>query len=206
MSPDLLTALTLEAGEPPGDELSARVLDAALELSAASGTRNLTIDDVAARAQVGRMTIYRRFGDRGGLIQALVAREGRRCLAELDAASAPNAPIEDQLIAGFLTSLRLTREHPLLNRLARVEPESVLRSLRDDGVFAMGRLFLAERLRASQRAKVLSADVNADEVAEVVVRLMFSFVLLPESVLPLEDEERAAEVARRVFVPLLQTG
>lgn len=189
--------------EPPSDALSERVLDAALALSAASGLRNLTMDEVARRARVGRMTVYRRFGDKERLVEALAVREARRCLAELDAAIGPDAPIEDQIAEGFVTSLRLAREHPLLNRLARLEPETVLEALVEDGgaVFAAARAFLAGRLLASQEAGVLGA-VDVDATAELLVRLAFSFVLIQESVLPLDDETRAREVARRLIAPV----
>jgi AcrR family transcriptional regulator len=190
--------------EPPTDALSARILDAALALSAASGVRNLTIDDVARRAGVGRMTVYRRFGEKARLIDALAVREARRILAELDAAAPPEAPIDEQVAAGFVTSLRIAREHPLLQRLASFEPEAVLDAVRAGPAFAMARAFLAERLRASQRAGVLG-DVDAEAAAELLVRLMLSFVLLPQSVLPIDDDERARESARLLIAPILGT-
>lgn len=190
--------------EPPSDAASERILDAALALSAASGVQHLTMDAVARRARVGRMTVYRRFGHKDRLVEALAVREGRRCLAELDAASRADAPIEDQVAAGFATSLRIVREHPLLGRLARVEPESVLTALADRGgaLFAMARAYLAERLRESQRAGVLG-PVDVEETAELLVRLAFSFVLIQETVLPLEDERRIRDVARRLIAPML---
>jgi TetR/AcrR family transcriptional regulator, repressor for uid operon len=189
---------------PPDDALSGRILDAALALSAASGVRNLTMDDVASRAGVGRMTVYRRFGDKSRLVEGLAVREARRCLAQLDAAANPDDPIEDQVAEGLVTSLRIAREHPLLNRLARHEPEAVLGVflVDDSAVFRMARRFLAERLRASQRAGVLG-PVDADEAAELLVRLTISFVLIQDSVLPLHDEARTREVARRLFAPVL---
>jgi AcrR family transcriptional regulator len=184
--------------------MSARILDAALQLAAASGVRHLTMDDVARRAGVGRMTVYRRFGDKARLVEALAVRESRRCLEELDAAIGPEAPIEDQVAAGFVTSLRLAREHPLLNRLARFEPEAVLGALLADGgtVFAAARGFVAARLRASQEAGVLG-QVDVEQPAELLVRVALSFVLVQESALPLDDEERAAELARRLIAPML---
>jgi AcrR family transcriptional regulator len=193
--------------EPPSDRVSERILDAALALAAASGIRHLTMDDVARRARVGRMTVYRRFGDRGRLIEALVVRESRRCLAELDAAIGPDAAIEDQIAEGFVSSLRIAREHPLLNRLARFEPETVLDALVADGgaVFAAGRAFVAARLRASQEVGVLGA-VDVDEAAELLVRLAFSFVLIQESVLPLDDEARTRALAQRLIAPVLDAA
>src|SRR5919198_5048128 len=157
-APVTLLTRALDADvEPPDDAVSERILDAALSLAAASGIRHLTMDDVAQRAGVGRMTVYRRFGDKARLVEALTVREGRRCLEELDAAIGPDAPIEEQVAAGFVPSLRLAREHPLLNRLARFEPEAALAALLADGsaVFAAARAFVAARLRASQEAGVI---------------------------------------------------
>jgi TetR/AcrR family transcriptional regulator, repressor for uid operon len=190
--------------EPPDDAMSERILDAALALAASSGVRHLTMDDVARRARVGRMTVYRRFGTRENLLEALTTREGRRCLAELDDAMAPDAPIVDQVAEGFVTSLRLAREHPLLARLARSEPDSMLESLRADGggMFAFARAFLAERLRASQRAGVLGA-VQVEESAELLVRLAFSFVLIDDTVMPVDDEPRCRALARSLVAPIL---
>lgn len=194
--------------EPPSDPLSERILDAALDLSAASGLRHLTMDDVARRARVGRMTVYRRFGDRARLLDALAVRESRRCLAQLDAAIGPDAPIEEQIAEGFVTSLRLAREHPLLNRLARFEPDAVVGVLAEDGgaVFAAARAFVTARLRESQEAGVLGERLDAPEAAELLVRLAFSFVLIQESVLPLGDDARAREVARRLIAPVVRAA
>ncbi len=201
----LLTRALDPAVEPPDDATSERVLDAALALAAASGIQRLTMDEIATRAGVGRMTVYRRFGDKDRLLDALAVREARLCLAELDAISDPAAPIADQVAAGFATSLRLAREHPLLNRLARVEPESVLAALTANGsaLFAMSRAFVAQRLRESQRAGVLEADVEVETAAEMLVRLAFSFVLIQETALPLDDEESVRTIARQLVAPIL---
>jgi hypothetical protein len=122
----------------------------------------------------------------------------------LDAASDPAAPIADQVAAGLVASVRLAREHPLLNRLARVEPESVLESLNADGgaIFAVAREFVASRLRAAQASGSL-ADVDVVAAAELLVRIAVSFVLVQQSALPLEDEAALGEVARRLIAPIL---
>jgi len=188
----------------PEDELSERILDATLAIAADSGVRRLTVEDVAARARVGRVTVYRRFGSKQALMDALAARESMRLLAELDAATPQEGPIEDRIAAGFVTSLRLIREHPLLSRLARVEPDSVLAALTDSGGanFALARAFLAARLREAQQEGDVGA-IDVEQAAELLVRLCVSFVLIRDSVLPLEDPEQAAEVARRLIAPVV---
>jgi AcrR family transcriptional regulator len=192
------------AAAPPSDAVSERILDAALALAAASGISNLTMEQVARRAGLSRMTVYRRFGDRERLLQQLAVRECRRCLAELDASSAPDAPIEEQIAEGLVTSLRLAREHPLLGRLARVEPGAALQTLTADhgALLSLARQGLSTRLRASQRAGMLG-ELEVDEAAELLVRIAVSFVLLPDSVLPLDDDEQVRELARRTIAPML---
>ena len=203
----LAPLMLLGADDPelPDDAVSSRILDAAFDLTAASGVQHLTMNAVARRARVGRMTVYRRFGGKQALVRALGVREGRRCIAEIDAASSPDAPIAEQVAAGLATSLRLTREHPLMSRLIKLEPETVLAALTKDGgaLFGIARTYVAERLRESQRAGQLG-EIDVDEAAELLVRLGVSFALIPESVLPLEDEERIRGLARRLLAPILE--
>jgi AcrR family transcriptional regulator len=169
MTTSLVRALAQEVPENAD-----HILDAALAIAAASGIRNLTMEDVARRAGVGRMTVYRRFGTREALVDALAGREARRCLAELDAASPVDAPLAEQVAAGFTTALRLTREHPLLARLARVEPDTVLQAFTGSALLPMCTAYLADRL---ERAGV-AAD---EELAELLVRVVISFILLPDT-------------------------
>jgi AcrR family transcriptional regulator len=201
MGADLLA----RAADPPTDAMSERILDAALALAGASGLRHLTMDDVSAEAGVGRMTVYRRFGEKARLVEALAVRESRRVLAELDAATPADAPIVDQIVEGFVVSLRLGREHPLLSRLALREPQSLLAAIGADGqaLFAAGRAFAAARLRAAQEAGVLG-PIPVDEVAELLVRLAASFVLIPETVLPVENDAQVRALARQLIGHVLE--
>lgn len=191
--------------EPPGDSASERILDAALELVAAAGLRHLTMDGAATRAGVGRMTVYRRFGDRESLIDALAARESRRCLAELDRAVDPSLPVAEGIAQGFVASLRLIRTHPLLQRFSRFEPEAALAALNADGaaILVMGREFVAARLADAQARGELSGDLESTYAAELLVRLGLSFLLMPESALPLSEPEAAAATARELIAPIL---
>ena len=208
-TPSSLLAAGLTAGQAdaPSDATSERILDAALTLAAASGLRNLTMDDVAARAKVGRMTVYRRFGDKRRLLEALGAREVQRCLAELDAAGDPADPIAEQIADGFVASMRIAREHPLLNRLASVEPEAVLEVTIADGAatFAMARAYMAARLRAAQAEGSLG-EMEVDAAAEILVRLAISFVLIQPTTLPLDDERRTRALARQLIAPIVSSA
>lgn len=70
----------------------ARVLEAAAALHAEGGVAALTTDAVAARAGVGKGTIYRRFTDKGGLAAALLDERGRRLQERLLGGPPPLGP------------------------------------------------------------------------------------------------------------------
>jgi AcrR family transcriptional regulator len=190
--------------EPPADATSERILDAALDLCAASGIRHLTMDDVAARARVGRMTVYRRFGDKGRLVEALAVRECRRVLARLEAGLDRSKPIDERIADGFAATLRIAREHPMLNRLARTEPDTVIAALagEDAHVLVLARTFLAAQIRMGQEAGELPPS-DPDQVAELLVRLGASFVLMQDSVIPLADDEAARRFALAHIAPIV---
>ena len=207
MTPTTLIQRALGAAtenRPPDDRMSERILDAALELIAASGLHKLTMDDIAARAGVGRMTVYRRFGERERLIDALAIREVRRLLAELDAAVDTTDPVAEQIADGFATSLRLIREHPLLDRFARHEPETALAALNADGgaIFMLSRAFTAELIREAQRRGEVG-PLDPEHAAELLVRIGVSFVLIPGTGLPVDDEAQARDLARHLIAPIL---
>jgi AcrR family transcriptional regulator len=185
------------------DAMGERILDAALELTAASGLRHLTMDDIAARASLGRMTVYRRFGTRAELIEALAVRECRRCLGVIAAALDPALPIDARIAEGFIATLRVVRDHPLLERLARVEPDAFLSELRrdDSAVFRLVREFLTAWIGAAQdRGELIPGDPVP--LADLTLRVCASFVLFPDSVIG-QDEDVTRATVRAMVGPLL---
>jgi AcrR family transcriptional regulator len=203
-----VATLLARAADPaviaPDDPTSTRILDAALEAAAASGIKHLTVDEVARRAGVGRVTVYRRFGDRQGLVEALGVREARRVLAMLDESTDLDRPVADQVADAFVAGLRLLREHPLLHRLVTHEPDVLLDALTNEraALFPFARAYVASRLAADRTGGVRD-DAELLEIAEAFVRITVSFALVPQTALELEDDERARDVARRLIAPLV---
>ncbi|MBO8194959.1 TetR/AcrR family transcriptional regulator [Streptomyces oryzae] len=65
---------TARRGRPRKQEADARILDAALELLLDCGYDRFSVDEVAAKAQVAKTTLYRRWPTKDHLIVAVVAR------------------------------------------------------------------------------------------------------------------------------------
>jgi AcrR family transcriptional regulator len=91
-----------------------RILEAALRVLAERGAEGTSIDAVAAEACLGKGTIFRRFGDRSGLFQALLD-EHLRAFQDAFMFGAPplgpGAPAEDRLVAFLDGLLDLHDEH-----------------------------------------------------------------------------------------------
>ena len=91
-----------------------RILRAAEELFATRGVANTSMDDIAACAKVGKGTLYRRFGDRGGLALALLNEREAAFQDEVlrgPPPLGPGAPAAERLQAFFSALCDLLDRH-----------------------------------------------------------------------------------------------
>lgn len=198
-----LLARALE-NAPAGDPLTEKILDAAREQFMTFGLRRSTVDDVAKRAKVSRVTVYRRVGNKDELVQQVLLREYRHFVSEVDAAVAGLPTMEERMVEGFAAILRLIRGHPLIGGLMRLEPETMLPylTLESGPSFLAMRGYLAAHLRRARRAEGREGR-DPTPVAELMVRITVSFLLNPVSCFALDDDDQAREFARRYLMPLL---
>jgi AcrR family transcriptional regulator len=204
--PGALISLALDPEvATPADPISERILDAAVQLVAEGGIRALTMDAVADRARVGRMTVYRRFGDRARLEQALGVRETRRGLAQVAAAQAdPDLGAAERIAEGFVAALRVAREHPFFSRISPVDAVIAMNAP-DDRSMTLARDFIATQIRDGPRRGEMR-DADPQIAAELLLRIGASFLLLPRSVIPIGDEDAAHDVAMKLIAPILTSG
>lgn len=106
----------------PGPDDS--LLDAARHCLLAVGWKRTTLTDVARRAGVSRMTIYRRWPDMATLLSDLMTREWSGVVDEsiLDM----GAPPVDRLATGITRTVAALRENELFRKIMYVDPELLL--------------------------------------------------------------------------------
>jgi len=91
-----------------------RILAAAGRLFASCGPANVTMDDIAKAAGVGRGTLYRRYPDRAAIATALLDSHERELQAKLlagDPPLGPGAPPVARLAAFYEAMVELLERH-----------------------------------------------------------------------------------------------
>ena len=122
------------------------------------GVRRATLTEVARRAGLSRMTVYRRYSDAPELMRALMSQEFGAVLADAQAAAQEFPAGLERVVAGVIGTVERLVEHPLMLRLLELEPEAMLP-------------YLTERIGEFQRAarETLASSV-ADAQAHGAVR------------------------------------
>lgn len=128
-----------------GDESTPRdaYLDAARDCILDLGWRRTTLTEVARRAGVSRMTIYRSWSDMQQLLGDLMTREWAGVVAATVAGEDPGATAVDRLVGDIVGSVRTLRDNELFLRIVELDPELLLpyllsrRGRSQDAILAM---------------------------------------------------------------------
>jgi AcrR family transcriptional regulator len=181
---------SLAPGSAAGSRTAEDVLlDAARTRVIAVGLRRTTLTDVARRAGVSRMTMYRRWPDMASLMADLMTREWVG-LAQRAQAWAAGETARDRAVSMLVTGVRELRAHPMFRRIIELDPEVLLPYLVDrrgtsqdhvlgmlteavdaghgDGSIRAGNpALLARGALLAVHGFVLSTDTMTDEVSDV---------------------------------------
>lgn len=192
----------------PHDDVDETILDAALERVLQVGIRRSSLEDIARRAGVSRVTIHRRFGGKDNLVEAMLERETRRILAEVTAIATTASGIDAQIEETILYVLLQTRMHRMVTELLRVAPEEVLGfyTVQGERQVRMGIDYIVEMLAHARRLGLID-DYDIRPVAELVARLAHSLMLTPDGGgVEFTDPDAARQFVRSTVVPLMKHG
>lgn len=202
----LLERAYLDALEQPDeDPTRTRVLDAAYEQFCRMGIQRSSMEEVARRAKLSRITLYRKFDTKDALVDQVILREFRRYFTRFlhDITFAETAA--DRVVLGFVSSLRAIRTNPLIGGLLDTEPTLLAGSIvgSDGRMLAAVRQFVTGQLRREQQAGTVSDTLDTELVAEMMVRVSASFLTTPSHIVDLDDDTQLASIARQFLVPML---
>lgn len=202
----LLARAFLDAADGAApDQGNAVILAAARELFLAQGVQRTTMEDIAQRAGVSRITIYRRTDSKEALLEQVVLGEFRRYFDDFVLDIAGARTLEERVVRGFVGSLRSARNNPLIGQLWMGGTTTAPTILGEGGrTVELVRSFVAGQLRREQEAGLVGDDIDVEMIAEIWVRLCGSFLLSPDGLVDIEDDEQLAHIARTYLLPMLQ--
>ncbi|OMC52884.1 TetR family transcriptional regulator [Mycobacterium sp. IS-2888] len=190
------------------DEMTTRILAATLEQAELVGMRRITMEDVARRSGVGRATLYRRFPTKGALIDAVVLAEARHYFDGHAQACSQATGLEDRLVYGTVFTVTFLREHALLKKLLRTEPETILPSLTTDAGPILD--FAIDQSAAELRAEIYGTKTTTPDqerhlrtVAELHTRLTLSFIVTQHSGINLATVDDTRAFVRQYLLPMI---
>jgi AcrR family transcriptional regulator len=175
-----------------------QLLDAAREAILDVGWSRTTLTDIARRAGVSRMTVYRAWPDMQSLLGDLMTREWTEIVsaAWTGPRDAAGQPTRGAIVQGVVRTMRAVRRNALLLRIIETDPQLLLPYLLDrsgrsqDHVVAL----LADRISAAQRLGEVRRG-SADLLARSVVLAAHGFTLSAHTMLP-GARDRRADVRR----------
>lgn len=140
------------------------ILRAAAEEVAAVGLRRTSLTDVARRAGVSRMTVYREYGDAPTLWRSLLTAEIGEVVAQADeSASTSTSNGRERLVEAVALAVSRLAEHPLVTRVLELDPELILPFVVDR--LGSGQQLAVERIREMLAAGITDGSIGDRDVA-----------------------------------------
>lgn len=189
------------------------ILEAALQQIAITGVRRTSADDIARRAGINRVTLYRRLGGRESIIRAAYLQETARVLGIIESAIGQVPPPgtrgfdpADYVVDFFSVTIKTLRQNRILRQLLEADREETLVSLTFDAgeTLRVSSAFCADRMR-QLRAHLdpVPPDDDIEAVAMTLARLSQSLLLTQDAPPSLRTRPQMRSYAEKVIVPMV---
>ncbi|MFE6733499.1 TetR/AcrR family transcriptional regulator [Microbacterium sp. NPDC057650] len=186
---------------PTWDATQSRVLDAADEVMVRRGVHDVTIAELARRAEVSRPTIYRSWSDADDVVRTALLRRAAGILARFPARDRDR----DDVVEDVLRFIRLFRGDEVYGRLLAEEPEAftryTLQRVGSSQRMIIG--WLAQAIDAAQQGGTVR-KAPAQEIAVMLLLVAQSAVLSHGTVAELIDEDAWERELRAALDGLLR--
>jgi AcrR family transcriptional regulator len=187
--------------EAPGGasaETYQRILAAAERCMGHRGLR-VSVNDVALEASLSRRTIYHYFPNRQALVGAVLRRTAAAFIAAVEPYVDRQPTLADQVAEAAVMITRHSQDIEFTLRLPQRSESlfaTVLTYHLDHLTDSLVEFWLP-RLEAAGERGELQPDLDHREVSEWLIRLTFSFTLMPEVVVDLDDDDAIRAFVRR---------
>lgn len=183
------------------NDIQKRILDAAAGCFLDSGSSARLHHVIAERAGVSRPTVYKHAGDQKAIIEALLERELDRFLTAAQPIAARRGPLRQRFIDTVVFAVTYARDHALLQKMLRDEPQVVLPWLTTNAASALDRVLAVIGPHTRHSDGAIRA-VNPKIIVEWQARLVISLVTTPSVAATLDQPRKL----RRYISDLLDIG
>jgi AcrR family transcriptional regulator len=152
-------------------EIPEPILAATKATVLAVGVRRTTLTDVARRAGVSRMTLYRLVPDVTTLVLTVMTREFAALLDAAEAGSSRRRSARARIVATTVEVARLLPDEPLFRRVLDVDPELLLPYLTD-------RIGATQRLAVAHLRRMLAEGVADGSVRRTDLDVLATTLVL----------------------------
>lgn len=186
------------------DDTERHLVEAARACIARWGLRKTSLDDIAREAGVSRATVYRVFpGGKDRLVDVVVCHEAGRFFQVMHAALAATDTLEDLLVTGIASTLRLLADDDVLAAVIRHEPELVLPHF---AFHQLGRVLdLAVVLCRPHLERFLPAS-EVRPAAELLARVVLTFGFRASAWVDPSDPASIRRLVHTYLLPALTTS
>jgi AcrR family transcriptional regulator len=172
-----------------------RVLATAHEHTVERGWERVRVGEVAVDSGVSRPTLYREFGNKDGLGEALMSREAERFFAAIAEALSRHDDVGEAIAAATRLTLEEAADNPLLKAVltgSRSGDAGLLPFLtsRSESIRESARALIATWLE-QRRPDLVPSTI--EETVDAVVRLVISHVVAP-ALDPVDVGQRVAHL------------
>ncbi|WP_216656488.1 TetR/AcrR family transcriptional regulator [Nocardioides marmotae] len=195
-----MTSLRHNGAEEPASPRDG-YLDAARDCILDLGWRRTTLTEVARRAGVSRMTIYRTWSDMRQLLADLMTREWTEVVLATEAEDDPSRPPVERLVDKLVRTVLVLRGNELFVRIVELDPELVLPYLFDRR--GRSQELILGLVEQALRTAQASGDVRAGDPAAMARGLVLcahGFVLSAHTMIDDDVTESALEQEMRVVL------
>ncbi len=184
-------------GRPRSAAADQAILSATIDVLAEEGFEGMSVEGVAARARVGKATIYRRYPSKVELVMAAVAR-----------VAAEHAPWQDTgttrgdlqaLARGFVVALDGTEFGRLVHAMLGATSRSPDLASSYHGFVARRRAITYEVIERGISRGDLRADTPLDLVADLIVSPIFFRVLVTGGAIDAAFADQLVDAIMRAF-------
>ena len=169
------------------------------------GFRKTSMNDIARRAGLSRVTLYRKYGSKNKLVVAVVVAEARRSLTRIMEQISRYTSDRDQFVRGFVATVLTARNHPLVQRFVEGDRETMQPrefAATTSQIVDLGCLYMTPIINQLQERGVYRG-VHPELLAELLIRFWQSLIFTPSSHINPDDERDLTRLTNDFLYPLI---